>query len=210
MRDRKDVFGENLTRLLELKDMSQSELARRIDSTSTSVSGWCAGNFMPRTDKIQKICRVLHVSESELLLTEEERMPSNLLRPNARQIPVIGTICAGTGIVAEEHYEGDVIIDKSIRGDFALHVKGDSMVGAGIYDGDLVYIEKLTNFQEGLIYAVGIKGENDAAIRTVNIVGNNYVLSPQNPAYSPKICDMSEVFIIGRVTGLYRPFGGNL
>lgn len=208
--DRKKIFGDNLTEILRRKGISQNEFARMIDTTSASMSGWCTGSFMPRMDKVQRMCRVLNVSESELLLTDEERLPSNLLRPNARQIPVIGTICAGTGIVAEEHYEGNVIIDKSIHADFALHVKGDSMIGAGIHDGDLVYIEKLTNFQEGLIYAVGIKGENDAAIRIVNIVGNNYILSPQNPSYSPKICDMSEVFIIGRVTGLYRPLGGNL
>lgn len=210
MRDRKDVFSENLTRLLEARDISQSELARRIDVSSQSVSGWCLGNFMPRTGVIQRMCQALGVTESELLLSEEERLPSNIIRPNARQVPLIGTICAGTGIIAEEHYEGSIIIDKSIQADFALHVKGNSMSGAGIQDGDLVYIEKLTNFKEGQIYAVGIKGEDEAVIRIVNIVGNNYVLSPQNPSFSPRICDMGEVFIIGRVTGLYRPFRRDL
>ena len=205
--DRKEIVGKNLTRILQERDLSQIELARRINSTSASVSGWCNGVFMPRMDKIKAICKLLHIDESDILLSDEERLPSNILRPNARQIPIIGEICAGTGIAIEERYEGNVIVDKSIKADFALRIKGDSMRDAGIENGDLVYIEKLSNFKEGDVYAIGIKGEEEAVVRRVYIQDNKYILTPANPVYTPKFCDLSEVFIIGRVMGLYREVG---
>lgn len=164
------------------------------------VSLWAKGSF-PRAEQLDKLCRYFGITQAEML---GEALPTEVITPSARRIPILGTICAGTGIPMTETYNGDIIIDRSIRADYALKVKGDSMQDADIRNGDLVYIRKDYEWEDGAVYAVGIRGEDEAVVRRIFLQDGNYILTPANPKYRPKILDIAEGFIIGRVIGHYR------
>lgn len=70
----KRTFGKNLTEALQLREMSQRELARSIGVSSTTASQWCQGKKVPRADKIDAICTVLNIKRSDLMLDKEERI----------------------------------------------------------------------------------------------------------------------------------------
>lgn len=125
-----------------------------------------------------------------------------------KRIPVLGTICAGNGITIQPEQIGEMTIDNSIDANFALKVKGDSMQDAEIYDGDLVYIKKDVSFEDGTIYAVGDLTLNEAVIRQVYLDNGKYLLVPANKAYKPAVIDPFEIFMIGKVVGVYRELQG--
>lgn len=128
-----------------------------------------------------------------------------LMKPNTKspqyawKVPLIGTIACGAPILAEEHIEGYVNIPKHISADFALTCKGDSMSGARIFDGDIVYIRQQDTVDNGQIAAVLIDGE--ATLKRVKIYDDHIVLEPENPHFRPLTYwaeEMNSVRILGR------------
>lgn len=118
------------------------------------------------------------------LMGWESTIPENIIPvPEMRQIPLIGTIACGRPILAEEHIEDYIDIPKHIRADFALICKGDSMINARIFDGDIVYIRQQEMVENGEIAAVLI--DNEATLKRVRIYDDHIVLEPENPQYRP-------------------------
>lgn len=68
----KKILAKNLREAMQLRDMSQRELARRIGVSSTTVSEWCSGRISPRMDKIDAICRILNIKRSDLMLSGKD------------------------------------------------------------------------------------------------------------------------------------------
>ena len=201
-----EIFASNLSRIMEERRVTNSELAKFCGVTPASVTGWIRG-AMPTPDKIDKICLMLDISPPDLLLSDDEFISSivNVKKVNrVKTLPILGTICAGNGIVMSENFQGEVTVDKSIDADFALKVKGESMKGAEIYEDDLVYIKKDAPFRQGLIYAVAFYAEEEAVLRRVYVEDNRYLLLPENSEFTPRTADFTELFMIGKVTGVYR------
>lgn len=125
--------------------------------------------------------------------------PQNIIpMPKMRRIPLLGTIACGTPITAEQNYDGDVDIPSNIRADFALRCKGDSMINARIYDGDICYIRRQSTVQSGQIAAVLI--DDEATLKRVRLFDDHIVLEPENPTYRPIVFwneEMSAVTILG-------------
>lgn len=95
-------------------------------------------------------------------------------------IPILGVIAAGCPIVANEYIEGyEHTEDNTI--DFCLRVKGDSMIGARIYDGDIVYVDKSSVIDNGDIVVALVDGEN-ATLKRYYKYGNTVILRPENPS----------------------------
>ena len=139
---------------------------------------------------------------------DDAPLPSNILTPSAHAIPILGTICAGDGIVAEQSYDGKFFIDSSIQADYCLLVKGDSMIGAEIYDGDYAFLRKALEFRSGQIYAVLLTGTNEATLKKVHQQGEStLILSPCNDAYDPIISDTTDCLLIGELVGVYHSHG---
>ena len=105
--------------------------------------------------------------------------------PQTKKIPLLGSIACGEPILAEENIEDFVKLDKDIPADFALRCKGDSMINARIFDGDIVYIRQQPNVENGEIAAVLI--DNEATLKKVYKYPNKIVLSPCNPVYDDLI-----------------------
>jgi repressor LexA len=122
------------------------------------------------------------------------------------EIPLVGTVAAGLPILAEENMEGTILVHESAlkknRKYFALHVKGDSMSGAGIIDGDLAVIEKTNIVHNGEIAVVMV---NDAAtVKRFFKETNRIKLQAENPAYPPIYSQ--NVRVLGRLTQIIRSY----
>ena len=119
--------------------------------------------------------------------------------PEMGRIPLIGSIACGAPILAEEHIEDYIDIPKHIHADFALTCKGDSMINARIFDGDIVYIRQQDTVDNGQIAAVLIDGE--ATLKRVRLFDDHISLEPENPQYRPLVYwgeEMNTVRILGK------------
>ena len=134
-------------------------------------------------------------------LTALKRKKSSLV-----DVPLIGRVAAGSPILATENIEDILSLDSSLLGKgtmFALRVQGDSMVGAGIEDGDLVLVRQQKRAESGEI-VVAILGE-EATVKRLVVRGKRTYLKPENDTY-PEICldTESDCSIAGKVIGLVR------
>jgi len=129
-------------------------------------------------------------------------------KSNALQIPLVGEISAGRPILAQENIEGTMVIDRSIvknsNGNFALRVKGDSMINAGILEGDYVIASQQQDAEQGDIVVALI--EDEATVKRFYREGNRIRLQPENDTMEPIIIKSNEnqVRIIGKIKGVIR------
>lgn len=157
----------------------------------------------PTLPQFKKIAEGMGITLSELF-EQVDDMPidigSNILPfPDTRKIPLIGAIACGAPILAQEHIEDYVRIPMDVAGDFALRCKGDSMINARIFDGDIVYIRQQDTVENGEIAAVLI--DNEATLKRVRLYEDHVSLEPENPQYRPIVLwgeEMNTVRILGK------------
>lgn len=196
-----EIIAENLTQLLRTKGISQNQLAQKISVSATSVNAWCRGITAPRNDKIEKICQVLNVQRSDLM-TDKSAVP-NLSVPAAHPLPILGRICAGDGILAEQNFDGYFFVDNSIRANYCLRIEGDSMKDANIFHGDIAFLRTSYDFINGGIYAVVFGDDDNAVLKKVYRQGDGLLLMPCNQMYDPIYVD--DALIVGECVGVYHP-----
>ena len=127
-------------------------------------------------------------------------------RRPVRHVPLVGEVAAGTDVLAQENVEELVPVPADLTGEgelFMLKVRGDSMIDAGILDGDYVVVKSQTEARKGEIVVAGIPGE-EATVKTFRRNGDKIVLLPANPRLEPMVFDASEVQIFGRVVTVMR------
>lgn len=130
-----------------------------------------------------------------------------LAAKDAREVPLVGTVAAGEPIEAIEVSE-NVTIPPELAGrgeTFVLRVRGQSMTGDGILDGDLIVVEKRRRVENGAL-AVVLLGGGEATVKRFYQEGDRVILRPSNPAMEDMIVPASEVEIRGVVTGLVRRY----
>ncbi len=136
---------------------------------------------------------------------EPRPLPDNILPlPQTKLVPLVGTIACGTPILAEENIEDYVKIDEKIPADFALRCKGDSMINSRIFDGDIVYIRKQSDVDDGEIAAVLI-GE-EATLKKVYKYPNKIVLRASNPLYDDMVYtdeELESIIILGKAVAFF-------
>ena len=123
-----------------------------------------------------------------------------------REVPVIGRIAAGLPMYAQQEWDGTLVVDAAVYRApvlFALRIKGDSMVEAGILDGDLVICEPRQFARDGEIVAVLIGGE-EATVKRFFLHPDHVELRPENRRYSPQRYGFDEILVQGKVIGLER------
>jgi repressor LexA len=123
-----------------------------------------------------------------------------------RTVPLIGDVAAGTGVVASENIEELVPLPEDFTGTgslFMLRVRGDSMIDAGILDGDFVVVRQQPDADNGDIVVAGIPGD-EATVKTFQRRKGKVVLVPANPALEPMELDADDVTIFGRVVTVLR------
>ena len=127
---------------------------------------------------------------------------------NSSKVSVLGSIAAGTPIEAIQHEVDKVILPEDLQKNgeyFGLRVKGDSMIEAGINDGDTVIIKKTSTADTGQI-AVVLIDEQEATLKRIRKKGNTIALEAANKNYDTKIYASNRIKIQGRLISLYRNF----
>lgn len=127
-------------------------------------------------------------------------------RRPVQHVPLVGDVAAGTDVLAEENIEELLPLPADFTGDgdlFMLRVRGDSMIDAGILDGDFVVARQQPEARKGDIVVAGIPGD-EATVKTFSRKGNKVVLLPANERLSPMEFDPREVTVYGKVVTVLR------
>ena len=145
-------------------------------------------------------------------LTKDPSKPRAMTLSDERRaegipVPLIGRIAAGEPVLAEEHVEDRIMVPAEfVRGDghFALRVAGESMIGAGILDGDVVVVRSQRSATDGDIVAALLPGraEDEATVKRLGHDGARVMLIPENPALEP--FEMMDGRILGKVVAVLR------
>jgi repressor LexA len=121
------------------------------------------------------------------------------------KLPLLGQIAAGGPLLADENVEDQIAVPESLRGDFLLRVKGDSMIEAGILDGDVVVVRRAQDARDGEI-VVALAGEDESAdeatVKRFFRESGRIRLQPENSALEPIYAP--HVQILGKVVGVFR------
>ena len=129
-----------------------------------------------------------------------------LERRPVKHIPLVGDVAAGTDVLAQENVEELYPLPEDFTGSgslFMLRVRGDSMIEAGIFDGDHVVVRQQPEADKGDIVVAGIPG-GEATVKTFTRKGSKIVLVPANPRLSPMEFDPQDVTIFGKVVTVLR------
>jgi len=134
-----------------------------------------------------------------------ETYPASADQREVARLPLVGEIAAGGPMLAEDNIEDYLSMPASLKGDFLLRVKGESMIGAGILDGDLVIVQRAQDARNGEI-VVALAGDDESAdeatVKTFYREGARVRLQPENSSLEPIYS--RNVQIIGRVVGVFR------
>jgi repressor LexA len=189
-----DMFAEKLKSLREKRRMSQVALARALGVAQGTVGNWESGIREPNFAMTARIAEFFDVTVGYLLGREGEAPTwadlqvkhKNILTLQTQRIELIGEIACGQPIVAQQDtFECYVECGAEIRADFALRCRGDSMKGARIMDGDIVFIQAREVVDNGEIACVII--EDEATLKRVYISGDTITLVADNPEYPPMV-----------------------
>ncbi|HET8620894.1 MAG TPA: transcriptional repressor LexA [Acidimicrobiales bacterium] len=127
-------------------------------------------------------------------------------RRPVRHVPLVGDVAAGTDVLAQENVEELLPLPVDFTGDgdlFMLRVRGDSMIEAGILDGDYVVCRSQATAESGDVVVAGIPGD-EATVKTFTTVGDRVILQPANPRLGPMEYDADDVHVFGRVVTVMR------
>lgn len=199
-------------RRIEL-NLSQDELATKLGykSRSTIAKIEAGANDIPQS-KIVAFAHALNTTPAYLMGWDDSPSDisvSNIIPlPSTRQVPMLGKIACGDPILAVENIDEYVAMPDTVRADFALTCKGESMINARILDGDIVYIHQQDDVENGEIAAIII--EDEATLKRVykDPEREQLTLMPENPAYPPLVYrgeELNHIRIIGKVVAFYSP-----
>ena len=155
---------------------------------------------------LEPLAKVLQTTPAELMGWEQSPVPAsddlpdlpNIFPIQTKKVPLLGTIAAGVPIYTDENFDGYRECTEDIDADFCLKIQGDSMIGARINDGDIVFIKKQPDVDNGEIAAVLI--ENEATLKRVYKEKDSLILQAENPKYAP-IVYTAESYVECRILG---------
>lgn len=200
LENRNDILVKNLLFYLDRLGLTQTEFARELGYPETTVSNWFNKNTYPRPDKIQEMANYFGVRRTDLTENNDEQQAP---LKNAKSIPIIGTIAAGSPLLAEENIVDYFLIDSRVDADFGLTVKGESMINANIFDGDIVFIRKQPYLENGEIGAILL--DNEATLKRFSKTDNSVVLQAENPSMTdwPRVYTDGNISVLGKLVGVY-------
>ena len=210
-------FAGRLSQALEVRGMKAADLSKKTKVAEGTISCYINGRYEAKQNRVQVFAEALNVNPAWLMgydvpMEAEQQAPQAISptpippgfmpMPKMKKVPLIGAIACGDPITALQNREGDVDVPEDVRCDFALKCHGDSMTGAGIHDGDVVYIHIQPEVENGEIAAVRIGDE--ATLKRVYYSGDTLTLMPANAAFAPMVYTgetLNEVKIEGRAVG---------
>lgn len=198
------MFSNNLKTYRLKFDLTQQKLAEMVGTSKSAISMYEQGNRMPEYETLEAFADIFNISMDKLMGRSEVgldilSLPGIEPMPKMKKVPRLGTIACGEPILAVENYETYDEVPEYIDCDFALKCKGDSMVGARILDGDVVFIRAQPDVENGEVAAVLIGDE--VTLKRVYKRENSLQLMPDNPAFEPIVyfgVEADKARILGR------------
>ena len=198
------MISSRLKEIRKQKKMTLEDLARKLGTSRQTIHRYENGtitNIPP--EKIELLAEALGTTPSELMGWDNalyERF-NNIMPVASKMVPLLGEIACGEPIYAEEKYGSFMAADSGLDADFCLKAHGDSMTGARIYDGDIVFIRSQNAVDNGEIAAVIINDE--ATLKRVYFYPeeSKLILSPENPRYAPLVYmndELNQIKILGK------------
>lgn len=193
---------------------SYPELSKITGISKSSLQRYATGGTKKiPIDCVEAIAKATGTSAKYLMGWEDDKTDSlddlddlaskysNIKRIQKKKFPLLGEIACGEPIYADEDKESFVMADMDIDADFCLTAKGDSMINARIYDGDIVFIKKMPIVDNGTIAAVII--DDEATLKRVYYYPekNKLVLQAENPKYEPFVYlneELEQIRILGK------------
>lgn len=195
-------IGEYIKKLRIEHGYSQEYLGNLLGVKRAAVQKWESGKVQNlKRETIKGLSEIFRVPPSSFIdeTTFTDYADNIIPLPKTKKVPLLGTIACGEPILAEENIEDYIGIDEKANVDFALRCKGDSMINARIFDGDIVYIKQQSDVDDGEIAAVLIGDE--ATLKKIYKYENKVVLRPCNPMYDDMVYageQLNELRILGK------------
>ena len=200
------MIGKRLRDLRKSKHMTLEEVAAALGTSKQTIHRYENGIIanIPH-EKIVLLAKTLGTTPAELMGWEDDSQDyreitgDNPIR--IKKLPILGDIACGKPIYADESYESYAAVNGDLDADFCLRAHGDSMTGARIFDGDIVFIRSQSSVDNGEIAAVIINDE--ATLKRVYFYPGEgkLVLSPENPRYAPLVYikdELNSIKILGK------------
>jgi len=193
-------FNARLKHAMDLRKTTQSELVKRTGISKSGISQYVSGEYEAKQDNIFLLAKALDVDPAWLMGKDVPMKGINFRSTQVKPVPLLGTIAAGLPILAQENIEDYFNLDSKIKADFALRIKGDSMINAGIQEQDIVFIKKQCTLENGEIGAVLI-GE-EATLKKFYKEDGTIILQAENKAYSPMVYTNGDLKILGKLVAV--------
>ena len=199
------MLANNLKRLRKEKKLTLEQIAEALGTSKQTIHRYENGiitNVPP--EKVKSLAVLLEVTPAELMGWENGTVPpiaKGILPISTKRLPILGEIACGEPIYASEEHESFAAADHKLDADFCLRAHGDSMTGARIYDGDIVFIRSQNAVDNGEIAAVII--DDEATLKRVYFYPEEQklILTPENPKYAPLVYmggELESIKIIGK------------
>lgn len=208
--------------LMYEQHLNQAELSKKSGVSTSTISNVMKGNFNPRYDTLAAIAEALNTTvaylrgETEIpsrydVITETQNTPQNYgPAPQKKKLPLLGKIACGNPLYSDGHVETYVDPGHDIDADFCLIAEGDSMIGAHIQDGDIVFVKEAQQVANGQIAAIRV-GDDEFTLKRFyhDPVRSVVQLIAENPSFPPIVktgAEIEDVHIVGLVVGFHHDF----
>lgn len=198
--------GERIRLKRKQKSMTLEELSRFVGVSRQTLSRYENNIIAVPSDRMELVATALDTTPAYLMGWDDEGLSYKGILPiKTKSVPMLGEIACGEPTFADQQYNAYQEADGAINADFCLKCKGDSMIGDGINDGDIVFIRKQDSVENGEIACVII--DDEATLKHVYISDNNITLIASNTNYPPMVYgehDAGTIKILGKAIALSR------
>ena len=210
------TFADRLKYAMQLRGIRSCELAEKAGLSRARISQYTNGKYIPGADGICRLAETLGVSTTWLMGRDDAMeapattLPDGVSPLALTQYPVLGNIACGNPILAVQDAESFATTSQSTHADFCLVAKGDSMIGARIFDGDQVFIQSASMVNNGDIAAVVV--DDEATLKRVYYYPeeSKLILYPENPMYKPLVFEgeaLNGIHILGKAVAVQVRLG---
>ena len=197
------MLTENLKKYRKKAGLSQAEIAKKLIMSQQGYAKYETGKSSPNPETLARIAIILNCNMEDLTGSEIEKniQYDDIFKIKKKKFPLLGEIACGKPIFANEDRESYVMAGTDINADFCLKAKGDSMIGARILDGDIVFIKETPMVNNGEIAAIII--DDEATLKRIYYYPEKgkLVLQAENPKYEPLVYvgeELNEIRILGK------------
>ena len=184
--------AERLKKLMASRNIRQVDIVERTGIGKSAVSQYVSGKVVPKQDKLYLLAKALNVSPTWLMgydvpmsWGDNRETTTDIYTPILKRVPMLGYAAAGQPL---ENLDGQdtyyVETNSKYEVDFCITVRGDSMINAGINDGDIVFVRSQPEVEHGQIACIELDGEK-VCIKRFYKNANEVMLVSENPKYAP-------------------------